>query len=373
MKKQRIISLDVIRTAAIALVVLLHATSLGGVFGGELFTPAWSISLFIRQLSAACVPLFLLLTGFLQSKKSLGNKYLLGILPLYASYFIISLISALTRAVYQTDASISPFNILYTILNFSANEYAWYFEMYIGLFLLIPFLNLAYSGLKTEKQKLYLIGALFFLTMMPELCKSFAPYYKNGGIALNIIPDFFVDLYPFTYYFAGAYIAEFRPKIKGILKPILLILAPSLPTGLCMLFSYTRQSYAWYMMNGNGAPTVFITSLTIFLCLYDLEFKPGVFSNICKQISESSFEMYLLSFIFDSYVYQVVGLPSRLEEFFSKFGIGLLANRYVGLPFWICVMFVFCGSFIAAYIVHHLVNLPVASLVSNLRSKKSSL
>jgi surface polysaccharide O-acyltransferase-like enzyme len=257
------------------------------------------------------------------------------------------------------------------IFDFTANDYAWYFEMYIGLFLLIPFLNLAYSGLKSKRHKLLLIGILFFLTMMPEVMKSFAPFYKDGGVALDIIPDFFKDLYPVTYYFIGAYICEYKPKFKAVTKVLSLIIAPLIPFALCMIFSYTRGSYAWYMMNGNGAPTSLFTALAIFLSLYDIDFKPGKFSGFSRIISECTFEMYLFSFIFDAYVYGPGNMPARLERYFSQFGIGPFADGAVGLPFVICVIFIFAGSFIAAYIIRKIAVIPIARSVKRISGGKT--
>ena len=39
-----------------------------------------------------------------------------------------------------------------SFFDFTAAQYAWYVEMYIGLFLLIPFLNLIYNNLKSQRQ-----------------------------------------------------------------------------------------------------------------------------------------------------------------------------------------------------------------------------
>ena len=41
--------------------------------------------------------------------------------------------------------------------------------MYIGLFLLIPFLNAMWRGLKGQKQKILLIATLLALTTLPSL------------------------------------------------------------------------------------------------------------------------------------------------------------------------------------------------------------
>lgn len=40
-------------------------------------------------------------------------------------------------------------------LDFTGSNYSWYIEMYIGLFLLAPFLNLAYGKLKSKSKSRY--------------------------------------------------------------------------------------------------------------------------------------------------------------------------------------------------------------------------
>lgn len=42
-------------------------------------------------------------------------------------------------------------SVIFGILDFTGVAYAWYTNMYIGLFLIIPFLNNAYMSLKSKK------------------------------------------------------------------------------------------------------------------------------------------------------------------------------------------------------------------------------
>lgn len=58
-------------------------------------------------------------------------------------------------------------------LDFTGSNYSWYIEMYIGLFLLAPFLNLAYGKLKNKKQKQVLLVTAVFLTIIPSLFNIF--------------------------------------------------------------------------------------------------------------------------------------------------------------------------------------------------------
>lgn len=225
---------------------------------------------------------------------------------MFLSYAVISLLSLAAKAYNDIGIALTPKHIICEILNFTANDYAWYFEMYIGLFLLIPFLNIMYSSMKTRRSKLALIGVLIFLTLLPSSLKSFSPAYSPvGGAVLDFIPDFFTNMYPIAYYFIGSYFAEYAP-FKGksrLLRAVLALACPLIPFVLCFVFSYTRGGYAWYMMNGFNNITTALTSVAVFSLLYDLEPRLKPIRGALKLISECTFEAYLFSFIFDSFYY----------------------------------------------------------------------
>ena len=314
MEKKRLIGLDIVRTAAILFVITLHATSLSGVFDGEknLF---WGICLYLRQLCMACVPLFLILSGYLQKNKKLSASYYFGVIPLYLSYAVISALCMLAYAVQgymNGNMDLTFVTAIYKMLDFSANGYAWYFEMFLGLFLLIPFLNALYGAIETKGGKITLIGTLVFLTLISDTISGFAPYYAGtSSVTLNILPDFFKTLYPVTYYFIGSYIAEFKPELKGV-KKLLALCAPIIPAGIIAAYSYARGGYAWYMFNGFQTLTVAFTAVCVFLALYDVDLDFAPLKNVFSFISKNTFEMYLFSYLWDNLFYSVLGLGTRL-------------------------------------------------------------
>ena len=170
----------------------------------------------IRFFAMIAVPLFLILTGYLNNKKEISKKYYKGIIPLVISYIFISVLEIVATAFFE-NKTINLKTATIGILNFSANSYAWYFEMYIGLFLLIPFLNKLYDSLKNVKEKYILIGSLAFLTFIPQVVKTF----KCNDNWLDITPDYWQIIYPITYFYIGKLIKELKPNLK-ILYRILL-------------------------------------------------------------------------------------------------------------------------------------------------------
>ena len=90
MEKERQPGLDLVRAAAIFFVIVLHGITMRGALDAALLTPVWCAKVFVRYLALSAVPLFLMLSGYLQAGKRPTKAYYRGILPLYLSYFAIA-------------------------------------------------------------------------------------------------------------------------------------------------------------------------------------------------------------------------------------------------------------------------------------------
>ena len=296
-KKERVIGLDILRVLAIVFVFITHSINIRGVLNVDQLSFKWTIYMIFRFLSMTCVPLFLILTGYLNNKKELSKKYYKGIIPLIFSYVVISVLEIVATAIYTKVPINVPVSLI-QILNFSANGYAWYFEMYIGLFLLIPFLNILYDNLPDKKHKQILIGSLAFLTFLPQVAVTF----KACDMWLDITPDYWQITYPLTYFFIGKCIKEFQPKLKLSKRILLPALSLSFTCLCCYIFS-TPEQYAWFTFNKFEALPTALTATFLFLAFYDFNKKLPVAQKIISEISICSFEMYLLSSITDKMLY----------------------------------------------------------------------
>lgn len=353
MEKKRLGGIDAVRTAAILFVIVLHAISLSGILDGER-TWQWTVALYVRQFTVSSVPLFLMLSGFLQRKKTFTLAYYKGIIPLYLSYFVISVLCMAAYAVsgaIRGNMDLTFVTAVYKILNFSANGYAWYFEMFLGLFLLIPFLNMVYNAIATKRGKLILVGSLVFLTLLPDTIAGFSPYYDGSGstVALNIFPDFFKSMYPLTFYYVGCLIAEYKPHLATWKKWVAFLLAPALPTVLIALYTQMRGGYAWYLFNGFQTLAVLLTALAVFLALYDLEIKSVLARKTLAQIALCTFEMYLLSYLWDNLTYTVLNLDARF-------------------PLLLLIALVFFAAFLSAFVLR-LVLQPIGKGIAKLATR----
>ena len=343
--KERSPGLDLVRTLAVLCVLVTHAIAYTGVMDVSPASPVWCVYLVLRFAAMAGVPLFLLLSGYLCCEKRLSRTYYGGGISVVLSYVLI----AAAVVILCTVSGLQKYTVwggISGILNFTAHGYAWYVEMYLGLFLLIPFLNLIFEGLQTGRNRLILIITLAILTLLPPTLESF----RVGGVSLDITADYWRAVYPLTYYFIGAYLRKHPPKLSRMVRLGLAVIATALPCLLCYIYTVRDGAYAWYMMNGFASVTAAMTGVAYFLLLYDWPVRPKILRGAITELSVCSFEMYLFSFITDQGMLRVL----------DHLGIARHSARLVLL-----VM----GSLIAAYAASRVLRLITVPLVKWIRGK----
>lgn len=208
--KKRNINIDLIKCVAVFSVISVHFFANVGLYKNVINSTNMYIGIFFRTLFMICVPLFIITTGYLMKNKTLSKKYYLGVLRVLIIYLLDAFIYLGYNTIYNGE-SFSIRHIIKSILNFDIG-YSWYIKMYLGLFLLIPFINLIYNNLKNKKQKQVLILTMLVLT-------SFQGIFN---IKYNLIPDWWISIYPLTYYFIGCYLKEYKinSKVSRIISKI---------------------------------------------------------------------------------------------------------------------------------------------------------
>lgn len=295
-----------------------------------------------------CVPLFLIITGYLMKNKTLCKSYYFGLLRTLAIYILASLLCLLWRVVYFKE----PMNLIRGILmiaDYSACSYSWYIEMYIGLFLLIPFLNIVYRSLETRKKRLVLIGTLLILVAVPlqfNFAKQFFPQWWSSA------------LFPIMYYYIGSYMRDYPTHLKAV-QLFLLALAW---IGLWSLFNYylciiTKENlYGWHDYTDWGSLQNVGSSVLVFsLCQLVRFARPnGLMPKLLTHIATYSLGAYLLSWIFDKTLY-----PILLEA----------AGGFSAL-FPYCPIIVLC-TFVGATLLSAVTTKVVETIIAPLLAKRS--
>lgn len=321
-------ALDIIRIVAVFTVVSVHFFLHNGFYSQTVQGTEMYIMVLMRTLFSVCVPLFMLLTGYLMSHKTVSKKYYSGIVHTLIIFVLVTLACMIFKTVeYGDPFTISSF-ILGT-LDFTGANYSWYIEMYIGLFLLAPFLNAAYNGLKNKRQKQVLVLTLIAITILPTLMNIYnfetAAWWSDPKISdsfSKLVPSWWMGFYPITYYFTGCYIREFGIKLKTRSMLILFL--------LCLFIFGTFNFYRSFGTTFKSGIYVYwygfepyILSVFLFTLLSRIKtdnLKTGT-KFILYKISDLALGIYLLSYIFDSLVYpvlnsKVASMTDRLPFYF---------------------------------------------------------
>lgn len=305
-------SLDLIRIFALFSVISIHFFKYIGYYEVTLEGTRLLLITIARNFFTVCVPLFLVLTGYLQNQKKLCKKYYIGIKKILVTYFLAGMCCAVFS--YLSGESYTLQGIIGDVLNYTMAPYGWYVEMYIGLFLMIPFLNLVWNNLNYQKQKQWLIVTMLLLTTLPTVLNIYN-FKETGWWSMpsksadyfKILPFWWGGCWPVTYYFTGCYIKEYGVKITRSLNMFLIFFV----TVAIGLFNFWFSNHHYFVQgnwNSWGSFPVFVLTVLVFVFLLgiNLENSSPRIKSILRKLSELSFGAYLLSYIFDEIFYDLL-------------------------------------------------------------------
>ncbi|MDD6212772.1 MAG: acyltransferase family protein [Clostridiales bacterium] len=296
--KERLFGLDLVRGVAVYFVISIHFFLNNGFYNQPVEGAAMWTADCLRGLVYCCVPMFMLLTGYLKGNREWKPGYYRGLLPILISWLMISLISILFKILYYKTI-MSPVEWLGEILDFKAANYSWYIEMYIGLFLMSPFLNTAFHGIRNPGYHKAILAAMIFITFLPSVLCG----WEAGETVLNFVPNYWTALYPITYYWIGCYIKEYQPKIPlRFLLPVLAVLV--IGQGTFHYFTANGGKFHEGLVYGYSGLSVAAISVCLFLIMYRAECRNRVIKKGVGFLSKISMEVYLMSWFFDKLFYE---------------------------------------------------------------------
>lgn len=259
-KKKHILGLDLVRVVAVILVLTVHFFLHTKYYDSPLTGINMNIQSVIKNFCLSCVPLFILLTGFLNNKKEYNKKFFKGLAAIIIIWLFYCIIEFFVLNIINDNyENLNINNFIYSITSFQAVSYSWYIEMYIGLYLLAPLINVAFDNFSNSNKKIF-TAIIFFLGI--------------GFNFLNIIfkdviqfPDFWNSIYILSYYVVGKYIATIKPKFSKKYLFLLLVIN--------QLLTFYYQSLDGISVDYNSL-TIFTQSVILFLLIYDINIKNDI-------------------------------------------------------------------------------------------------
>ncbi|WP_196810226.1 acyltransferase family protein [Butyrivibrio sp. WCD3002] len=326
----RSINIDIIRILAGLFIVAVHYFLANGYYQQIFEWPNKSLFVmtYIRIFNTTCVPLFMMLSGYLLIKKTEFSR---GYIPSRLKPFIIYIMFSILRGV----VGVYRFNVFFTketpidiVLDTISFRYAWYIEFYFGFILLVPFINKIWANCTLYEKRVLILALIFISTLGPVLnvynFKDLSWWLmpsKNTEYS-KIITDYWTSLYPFVYYFIGAYLRERYLKISKIIHAMLILII----TFFVSVYTYWRNIGTTFILeNWCNYPSILIVvlSVLVFSFVLNLDFS-GVNNShrkIIKKTSSLIWGAFLSNEFFQNMFYPIMldyttDLKSRLLAFF---------------------------------------------------------
>lgn len=305
---RRDFGLDLVRAAAGILTLSVHFFLNSGFYETPVTGKTMLAACMVRMLCMTCVPLFLLLTGYTCVGRKWSKGYYRKLLPVLFTYLLAGA-ACLAFRVFRQGERFGLWGIVRQFTVYAAAPYGWYVEMYIGLFLLSPFFNAAWHALE-DRGKGALVLTLAGLTALPGAVNQYR----------ELLPAWWVGVYPLTYYALGAWLREHPLRRKGWqLLACWLGLA-----GLVGLKGYRTAgggTYLWLPEDQWGSLALTLESACLFSCLRRAkgERVPGPLRRCVTRAAGLALPMYLTSYIADQIVYPVLAqaVPEAHRRLFA--------------------------------------------------------
>ncbi|WP_196811573.1 acyltransferase [Butyrivibrio sp. VCD2006] len=346
-RADKTVNIDVIRILAGYFIVAVHYFLVNGYYQQifEGVDKSLFVMTYIRIFNTTCVPLFMMLSGYLLLKKT---EFTRGYIPSRLKPFIIYVMFSILRGV----VGVYRFQIFFTgktffdiVLDTLSFGHAWYIEFYFGFVLLVPFINKIWANCTLNEKRVLILSLAFISSLGPVLnvynlkdLDWWSMPSKNAEYN-KIITDYWTSLYPFLYYFLGAYLRERYLKINKMVHVLLILVM----TFLICVYTYWRNLGTVFILeNWCNYPSIFIVVLSVlvfsFVLNLDISFLGNHSRKIIRGISSLIWGGFLSNEFFQNMFYPI------MQDYTLDFKSRLLT-------FFIFVPIVFVCSLILSYLM----------------------
>lgn len=328
---KRNLNVDIIKAVSLFLVIGVHFFLYTGYYSIN-YSITNSIFIVLRNICMACVPLFIIVTGYLNKNKIWSKKYYLNIGRVYLLYSLAMFILTLVDNKYVINTTLFKTTLI-NILNYK--YYGWYITMYVGLILLAPIINIAFKNMDESTRKYAVINIILAISIPVTLADLFSNV--RYSILSYILPNWWYYTWPLMYYIIGVVFSYNKNILKDFFSNSKILF------WLTLIISTSLYSYIDIHWESHPHVNIFIVIITtcIFSWLLSLDInipekiKPGIIF-----ISNNTLLAYLLSYIVDNIIYPYVNQISNMNVRFSLFPVAVILNFILTILLVIIVRFI---------------------------------
>ena len=305
MENKRYVCIDILRILSCFLVIVNHTNS--RIFLNTTPSFTWFLSLTYFFICKVAVPIFVMISGYTMLHRMDNYKKIIGkVIRILFVWLIFSLFYYVDDYINGVRTVINVKDFILTILNNPVTNAFWYLYLYIGILIMLPFLQKFVSVLNKKDFQIFFGISLLIFAIYPiieHLCPSLDIY------SYVMIPLF--DSY-ICILMIGYYIKKYvtLSKKKFIISGILFLGACAFNVSMTYI-EYQRNYGTDYLFYDNRIfLPIIIESVCLFYMVLHVKIGENI-SRILKIISECTFGIYLFS---DFLIERLIFIYTELYE-----------------------------------------------------------
>ncbi len=281
-KSRRNPGIDLLKTAAMVFVVMLHVLGHGGVLKNTTdlslnYEVAWGL----ESLAYCAVNVYVMITGFLYADRT---RKISSLIELWMEVLFYSIL--VPAVLFCAGFRIEKYHLFWCFFPVVGNQY-WFFNQYCILFLFIPFMKKVCEN-KQALKTILLLGICAF-SIIPVLGRGEDLFKTNGGYSVF----WFVFLF-----WTGAYIKlnplpdRLRKHAgKVYLASALLLL---LSRNILHIPILNRIGYKPDLFYSYTSPLVYICAVCLLSLFSEITIQSSKAENAVKKMASLTFGVYLI-------------------------------------------------------------------------------
>ncbi len=245
----------------------------------EKFTTNWYILEFIRIPTRFSVNIFIMITGYYMVKSKFKTNKLISLwgLTFFYSFFVL-------LGLQLINGKIILKYFWNNIFVFSSGK-IWFFTIYIGLYVLSPFINKVINSINKKQYKILLLFMLYLLVIHKMIYPEAVSFESNNGYNIT----WFIFLYILGGYIRLHYDKKINKNIYLLLSVIITIIVWIIR----ILYQKQYGKECDFIFNFNNI-LILLLSATVFLYFKELKINNKLLSKIISKIAPLMFAIYLI-------------------------------------------------------------------------------
>ena len=305
--------IDLLRIAAMCMVVILHIVGFGGVLtNAKTLSANYEAALFLQIATYCAVNCYALISGYV----GLNSRFhYTNIVILWLRVVFYTLLITCTFMILIPD--IRSFVFIKIALSPVVNQQYWYFTSYFCLFFFTPLLNITIKNMTKKQCNATIIALIVLFSIIQTLYRDiFSTADGYSALWLGIL------------YFIGAYIKKYdiclntKKAFLGYFSMVFLTWFAKLVADL--IYNYLGDNYSISFTALNNAnnlicytsPTIILCSVFLLLCFKNMKFSDNI-NKLIAIFSPFAFTIYLVhvhplfwQYVLDGKLTFLVNLPT---------------------------------------------------------------